>query len=62
VILDLDNTLIDFDYMENCSLRNCLKEHGLPVTDEVIDTYVLINQNLWDGLELGKYKKAEILT
>lgn len=62
VIIDLDNTLIDFDYMEKCSLKHCLGSFGLPVTQEVINRYVTINQALWDGLELGQYKKSEILT
>lgn len=62
VILDLDNTLIDFDYMEKCSLKNCLQAFDLPYDDETMDTYIKINQVLWEGLELGHYKKSEILT
>lgn len=61
VILDLDNTLIDFDCMEINSLKNCLKSLKLPYDDEKISAYKEINQLLWDGLERGHYKKSEIL-
>ena len=62
VILDLDNTLIDFDKMENASIIHCLKTHNLPFDDDKVEAYIKINKMLWEGLELGKYQKPEILT
>lgn len=62
IILDLDNTIVDFDKMELASLRACLKKHHLPYDDHKIEGYIAINKHLWEGLEKGEYKKKEILT
>lgn len=62
IILDLDNTLIDFSHMERACLKSCLKKHGYDVNDQMIETYKAINKRLWEGLERGEYEKSEILT
>jgi len=62
IILDLDNTLIDFDQMEIESLKACFQKHGLPCEENRILAYKAINERLWQGLEEGLYKKSEILT
>lgn len=62
IIIDLDNTLIDFDRMELCSLTETLKSFGEPVNDDIINSYIKINHELWEGLEKGDYTKSEILT
>lgn len=62
LVLDLDNTLIDFDYMEIESLKACLKAHGYPCEKAHIDVYQKINKELWEGLEKGLYRKRDILT
>lgn len=61
VILDLDNTLIDFDYMEVESLKHTLEHFNVTWTDEMIEDYILINQALWERLEKGEHTKEEIL-
>lgn len=61
VILDLDNTLIDFDYMEVMSLKSTLEHYGIRWTQEMIKDYQIINQSLWEKLEQGAYSKEEIL-
>lgn len=62
IILDLDNTLIDFNHMEKESLKACLLKHGYEIHDQMIETYRAINKKLWEGLERGDYEKSEILT
>lgn len=62
VIFDLDNTLIDFDAMEDGSLKSSLKALDIPYTPEMIDHYKAINQKLWKGVEKKEYLKEEILS
>lgn len=62
VILDLDNTLIDFDVMEHKSLVACFKKHQLPFEQKYLNAYSAINDRLWAGLEKGEYEKKAILT
>lgn len=62
IILDLDNTLIDFDLMEKACLEATLKNHGLPYDNQALQAYIAINHKLWQGLEKGLYDKKTILT
>lgn len=62
VILDLDNTLIDFDWMEVKALKEALEAFGVKHHSEMIEDYIAINNGLWADLEKGKYSKAAILT
>lgn len=57
LIFDLDNTLIDFSYMEEMSLGANLKKHGLPHEEEHIKAYKIFNSICWDKLERGIYDK-----
>lgn len=61
VIFDLDNTLLDFDKMELGSLSQSLEKHNIEATDNLINSYISINKDLWAGLESGTHSKAEIL-
>ena len=62
VIFDLDNTLIDFDAMEDGSLKSSLKALDISYTPEMIDYYKAVNQKLWKGVEKKEYLKEEILS
>lgn len=62
IIIDLDNTLIDFDHMELESLKESLSEMSIVYSEEMIKDYIKINHILWERLELGDYTKDEILT
>lgn len=61
IILDLDNTLIDFNAMELGSLNAALTSAGVEVTEDLINDYISINTEMWEGLEKGRYEKSEIL-
>lgn len=61
IIIDLDNTLIDFDTMEVKSLTESLEAFDVTVDKDMISDYIQINQGLWENLEKGEYTKAEIL-
>lgn len=61
VIFDLDNTLINFDKMEEGSLKETLVSLNVKLSEKMILDYKVINKKLWDGLEQKLYEKKDIL-
>ena len=51
VLLDLDDTLLDFHRAEAEAIRHTLKEFGIDPTDETIRLYSKINRSCWEKLE-----------
>ncbi len=62
LLLDADNTLLDFDANEKASLIKALSHYGLPHDDKVISLYHKINIMYWDMLAHNKIKRDELLT
>lgn len=62
LLLDVDETLLDFKKAENVSLKNALVRAGVDPTDEVCERYHHINDALWKALERGEIKKERIKT
>ena len=60
ILFDADNTLLNFDKDEDNALRKVMKEYGVPVTEENINTYIEINVSLWKALERGEITKPEL--
>ncbi len=60
VLIDLDNTLIDFNECARHSIINCFKELGLTYTDNVFETFICENVKIWKRLEKGEITKAEL--
>lgn len=58
ILLDADGTLLDFARSEREALTGVLREAGLPIRDEVIETYSQINDRLWKALERGEIQKS----
>ncbi len=61
LIIDLDNTLIDFDLMEENSLKQAFEKNGISYSKEMLDRYYEINVKMWKDLELGLAIKSEIV-
>jgi 2-haloacid dehalogenase len=61
ILMDLDNTILDFNAAEKDSFKEILKETGLTYTDELLEQYKKINQSLWHKLEQGKIAKEIVL-
>lgn len=61
VLLDLDDTLLDFHRAEAEAIRHTLGEIGIDPTDEVVGLYSRINRSCWAKLELGEYTREEVL-
>lgn len=58
VLLDLDNTLIDFNECARHSIINSFKKHGFTYTEEVFKTFITENVKIWKRLEKGEITKA----
>lgn len=62
LLLDVDETLLDFKKAETISLENALVCVGIDPKKEIIARYHAINDSLWKALERGEIEKARIKT
>ncbi len=60
VLLDLDDTLLDFHRAEAVALKKTLEDAGIEATKAVIERYSAINQAQWELLEQRKITRAEV--
>ncbi len=60
ILLDADDTLLDFKKAERESLKNTLERFSLRADEEVISTYSKINDGYWKALEREEVTKAEL--
>ena len=60
VLLDLDNTLIDFNECARHSIMNIFDELGFSYTEKVFETFICENVKIWKRLEKGEITKAEL--
>ena len=61
VLLDLDDTILDFKKAEAKALSRSLEELGVPVHEEILQRYNVINLQYWERLERGEINRAEVL-
>ena len=54
LLVDNDNTLMDFNAAEAKALIDVLAAHGLPTDEETVHTYHEINDAQWKALERGE--------
>ena len=62
VLLDLDDTILDFHKAEAIALSGTLQALGIEPTPERIALYSRINAAQWRRLEAGELTRAEVLT
>lgn len=60
VLLDLDDTILDFHYAEAISLCRLLEGYGIPPTEETVRLYSEINDAHWKRLERGELTRREV--
>ena len=60
VLIDLDDTILDFHKAERLGLENTLRHFGLDPTDETIALYLQINRDHWAQLEVGKMTRKQV--
>jgi len=61
VLLDLDNTILDFNTAEHHALGRAFAALGLPFDDEIAARYNKINSRHWEMLEDGILTREEVL-
>ena len=57
ILIDIDNTLLDFDASAHAAIKEGFEDRGLEFCDNVIDVFHKINNSLWKRLELGELSK-----
>lgn len=60
VLMDIDNTLLDFNAGTKESLEKLLARFGLELTDERLARFFEINNALWTAYEHGEIEKSYI--
>lgn len=61
VLLDMDDTLLDFGKAEAAAIRKTFNHIGIPVSDELIRRYSEINDMQWKRLEKGELTREQVL-
>ena len=61
ILLDLDNTVIDFDDAESNGIRLTFEEFGLPFEEKYLNSFHEINDNLWKMLEKGLVDRPTLI-
>lgn len=61
ILMDLDNTILDFNVAEKDSFKKVIKETGLTYKDELLQQYKKINKSLWHKLEQGEISREIVL-
>lgn len=60
LLIDLDDTILDFQKAEHIALRNTLRAFGIAPTDETCELYSRINRACWEALERGEMTRAQV--
>lgn len=61
VLIDLDNTILDFDWAERRALTTALREVGLEPDPKLLARYNAINRRQWELLEDGVLTREQVL-
>ncbi len=60
VLIDVDNTLLDFNKCARISMTTALKEHNIDFQEPIFDVFHEINNNLWREIEKGSITKSDL--
>lgn len=60
VLLDLDDTILDFKMSERVALTKTLNELSIEPTEEIIKKYSKYNISQWKRLELGEISRKRL--
>ena len=61
LLLDLDDTILDFHKAERIALSKTFRDFGLEPREEVLELYHKINKWHWEQLELGIMTRDQVL-
>ena len=62
VLIDLDDTILDFRMAEHSALKRTLESFGRAVTEKMLSDYSLINKAQWERLERGELTRGQVKT
>ncbi len=60
VLIDIDNTLLDFNKSSFVAIRNTAAAHAVNLPVRTFDVFLRVNDELWTELENGQITKADI--
>ncbi len=60
VLLDVDNTLLDFNMCAAEALKDALSEWDIPFTEEMFPVFLSCNKYLWEQIEKSTLTKEEL--
>lgn len=60
LLIDLDDTILDFHKAEHIGLQNTLRHYGVEPTEETIALYLQINAAHWRALEQGQMTRKQV--
>lgn len=61
ILIDVDDTLLDFDKTAQETFITLFRQWGLPYSDAIYAVYVEINNALWRRYERGELTKQQVL-
>ena len=61
LLLDLDDTILDFHKAERIALSKTIRSFGAEPTEALLNRYHEINKWHWEQLELGKMTRDQVL-
>ena len=61
VLLDIDDTILDFQTAEAAALRRAFTALDIPIDDALIARYNAINRSQWELLEAGVLTREQVL-
>ena len=62
LLLDLDDTILDFHKAERIAIAKTFRGFGIEPTEEVLARYHVINKGCWEKLEKGEWTRDQVLT
>jgi len=54
ILIDIDNTLLDFHKCSDAAIRQGFLEFGFPYGPDTFPAFIAINDRLWNNIEQGK--------
>lgn len=60
VLIDIDNTLLDFNKSALVAMNNAAEAHSIIFPDGYFDVFLKVNDELWTELQSGSITKADI--
>ena len=61
LLLDLDDTILDFHKAERLAISKTFEEFGVTPTEEVLHRYHIINKACWERLERQEWTREQVL-